>query len=491
MNGVRIFGKVNDVQILSLFETTFSMRVMNRCLWLSLISVIPLLNRIGKPSAAPLLPNQTHYDTIVIGAGAAGLATARTLQDANRSVLLLEARDRIGGRIDTNYNFASHPVECGAEYLQGENILTWKWVRRHRLGTLPTFDTYRHQFAYVNQELLPFRRWSTIPGVEVLDVMDGSSLDELITAWVESGKSDVSLAEFLSIHQVDLSPDVRRLLEHSISGGYGANLDQLGVYGLVELTYEGDGDDNFRLQKGYSHLLEKLATGLNIRCATTVTRICWHSSGVTVHTETDTTYTARQVVVTLPLALLQENAVAFEPELPDPKLKAIHGLGAGHITKLILKFDHPFWSKKIESCLTTLETELWWRPGWRRSNEAPVLTAYTGATNADKLGALGREGAIRVGLQNLEQVFEMPLADRLMDALFVDWQADPYARMAYSYTPVNGAGLRSQLAQPIDQVLFFAGEATHPTRSATVHGALESGIWTAHEILSLNTSRAA
>ncbi|NER78576.1 MAG: FAD-dependent oxidoreductase [Leptolyngbya sp. SIO1D8] len=460
------------------------MRTTIRRSLMSLLASIPFLDRARKPINDKALPDQTHYDTIVIGAGAAGLAAARTLQDANHAVLLLEARDRLGGRVHTNYDFATHPIECGAEYLHGENIVTWNWVRRYRLATLPVFDQYRHQFMYIHQRLLPFRHWSTIPGMEVLDVMDGSPIDELITRWVDAGKPDVSLAQFLAIHQVELSPEVRRIVDHFLSGSYAANLDQLGVYGLAELTYAGDGDRYSRLKKGYSHLFERLAKGLDIRYATIVTRIHWSPPGIQIQTETDTTYTAQQVVITLPLALLQENAVEFSPQLPDTKLKAIQGIGAGHITKLILKFDQPFWSKPLESCLTTLDTQLWWRPGWRRNNEAPVLTAFTGATGAEKLGALGREGAIQTGLQNLEQIFERPVADRLIDALFVDWQADPYARMAYSYTPVNGVGLRSQLAQPVDHVLFFAGEATHPTRAATVHGALESGIRAAHEILS-------
>ena len=153
-----------------------------------------------------------------------------------------------------------------------------------------------------------------------------------------------------------------------------------------------------------------MAAGLNIRCGTPVTRIHWGPSGIRV--ETDTTYTAQHVVITLPLALLQADAVAFEPQLPDAKLDAIQGLGAGHITKLILKFDRPFWSQQLESCLTSLDTQLWWRPGWRHHNEAPVLTAFTGSTGADTLGALGREGAIRAGLGHLEQIFEVPLANR-------------------------------------------------------------------------------
>lgn len=461
-----------------------------RPLWMALSSILPFM---GKPAIAQPSPDQTeqtHCDTIVIGAGAAGLAAARTLHDANRSVLLLEARDRLGGRVHTNYDFAPHPVECGAEYLHGEHIVTWNWTRRYRLATLPVFDNDRNQFMYVHPTLLPFQRWSTIPGMDILDVMDDSSIDGLIEKWINNEKPDVSLSEFLSVHQVELSPQVRRIIDHFLSGSYGANLDQLGVYGLAELTYEGDGDRYSRLKKGYSHLLEQLATGLNIRYSTAVTRICWNSSGIEVQTATGTTYTAQQVVITLPLALLQENAVEFAPPLPDTKLNAIQGLGAGHITKLILKFDQPFWSKRLESCLTTLDTQLWWRSGWKRNNEAPVLTAYTGAVGADKLGALGQERAIQKGLQDLEQMFNMPLANRLVDALFVDWQKDSYARMAYSYVPVNGVGLRSQLAQPVEHMLFFAGEATHPTRAATVHGALESGIRAAHEILSLHTKRA-
>lgn len=147
---------------------------------------------------------------------------------------------------------------------------------------------------------------------------------------------------FLSLHQIELSPDVYCIVDHALSGNYGANLDQLGVYGVVELTYAGDGSRNFRLQKGYSHLLERFAAGLNIQYAAPVARICWSSSGIKIQIETNKTYTAQQVVITLPLALLQENAVEFDSKLPNAKLEAIGGLGAGHITKLILKFDQPF-----------------------------------------------------------------------------------------------------------------------------------------------------
>jgi monoamine oxidase len=455
--------------------------------WLRFLPLeIPFLRRMRQSAAVQVSPDQTHFDTLVIGAGASGLAAARTLQDAKQSVLVLEARDRLGGRIQTNYDFATHPIECGAEYIQGEKVSTWNWVRRYGMKTIPTFAKDDRQFMYVNQKLLPFSQWSALPGMEYLDFrsLQNNGLYQLLTDWIRAGKPDLSLAEFLSVHQISLSPEIYRIADHYVSASAAIDLDQLGVYGMMELTYD-DGDRFFRLKDGYTRLMEKYAAGLSIRYQTPVTRVRWNATGVEIQTETGATYTAKQVVITLPLALLQQNVVPFEPELPETKLSAIHGLGSGSITKLILKFDQPFWDRKQEFFLTTLDTQMWWRPGWGHDNEQAILTAYTGAKGAEKLGSLGKEGAIQSGLQDLEKMFRVQLGDRLRDAMFVDWQADPYARMAYSYVPVKGGKLRSQLAQPIDQVLFFAGEATHTTRASLVHGALESGIRAAHEILSL------
>lgn len=465
------------------------MNSMSRLPILALPFAVSLLNNSNKATrvsatASPTASKQTDCDTIVIGAGAAGLAAAKTLQAAGRSVLILEARDRIGGRIKTNYSFAPHPIECGAEYIQGEHVHTWSLVRRYGLKSLPLFEQDNKQFMYANQRLLRYSEWSALPGIAILDLLEYPPLYTSLSRWVAAGKPDVSLAHFLSIHQVELSSAIYCLLDRAVSDSYAAGLDDVGVYGLMELSYEGDGDRNFRLQEGYAHLFEHYAAELTIQYQSPVTQIRWRPSGVTIHTKAGETHTAKTVVVTLPIAMLQQQAVKFDPALPDTKLQAIHGLRAGAVTKLILRFDQPLWPKDMEYCLTTLDTSTWWRPGWHRPNEAPILTAYTGAHNANRLGALSQNGAVDLALKNLEQMFGRRLSDRLVDALFVDWQADPYSRMAYSYVPVKGHGLREQLAQPVDSVLFFAGEATHPTRAATVHGALESGIRAAREILS-------
>ncbi|MDJ0696044.1 NAD(P)/FAD-dependent oxidoreductase [Mastigocoleus sp. MO_188.B34] len=433
---------------------------------------------------------KTDYEVIVIGAGAAGLAAARSLQDAGREVLVLEARDRIGGRIYTDYNFASHPIERGAEYIQGENIIIWKGIKQYGLKTLPVFEDIKHAFTYFNGKYLSVKQLYKDSKPKALDflVSRDSELFELAEQWVKAGKPDTTAAKLLAANNVRFSPESYRLVDNSFSSEYAANLQQLGVYGLLEASYEGDGDRNFRLKKGYSHLLKLFANDLNIRHSTPVSKIIWDSDGVQLQTDKNETFTAKKVIITVPLALLQSNTIVFEPVLPPGKRAAIDGLGIAHVTKLILKFDKPFWSKETEFILTTLDTQMWWRSGWGRKKEAPVLTAYTGATNAINFSEMGRDAAINAGLRDLEKIFKIPLKRRLTDALFVDFRTDPYSQMAYSYVPVGGTGLRKKLAQPVDNILFFAGEATNVNRPSTVHGAIESGLRVAREVLSMKSS---
>lgn len=421
-------------------------------------------------------------DAIVVGAGASGIAAARALQDAGKKVTILEARDRLGGRIDTDYTFAPHAIERGAEFMHGEHIVTWDLVRRYQFNTLPTFEDSNTIFLYVDGEMLPFSRWSVHPDLDLM-CDKASRLHDLVKRWVEARKPDVSLAQMLAANGIKPQSDRDRLINNSYSAIEAASLEELGVYGFFEMTYGGDGSQNFRLVEGYSRLLERFAQDLKICYSTPVTRIVWQRKKVKAIAADKREFVAQKLLITLPLALLQEEAVQFVPPLPLEKRFVIQVLGAGRVTKTILKFDEPFWANNVACGFTSLPMQSWYRPGWRRDNEAAILTLYTGATGADQLGALGREGAIASGLRDLEQMFDRKLGDRLVDARFVDWQADPYARMAYSYVPVGGFGLRSKLAKPLENLLFFAGEATHVTRPSTVHGAIESGYRAANEML--------
>jgi monoamine oxidase len=215
--------------------------------------------------------------------------------------------------------------------------------------------------------------------------------------------------------------------------------------------------------------------------STPVSEIAWSRDGVRVKSGAGD-HRARRAIVTVPLAVLQQNGVAFAPALPPEKQRAIEGLGAGANGKIVLLFDEPCWPDDMTLFLSARDTQLWWRPGRLREDEAPVITAYFGGSAVERFRALG-EAAPLAAMRDLEDFFGVKLESRLRNARFVDWPADPYARMSYSYIPAGGAGRRAELAKPIDNTLFFAGEATNNVRPSTVHGALESGLRAADEVL--------
>jgi monoamine oxidase len=423
------------------------------------------------------------HDVIVVGAGMAGLSVASELRALGLDVLVLEARDKIGGRVDTNYEFTSHPIERGAEFVHGENVVTWELIRRFGLHSLAALEDDNNFFIDVAGQSLPITQAAKLPGGDSLKFMSTRpGVYDLARAWVRSRKPDTDLSSMLKANGVVLDPEFYPIVSYSFEGLDAAGLQQLGVYGLVETSYAGDGDADFRIAEGYSSLSDHLARQLRIRLAEPVDRVTWNSAGARVATASGATLEARKIVITVPLAQLQQNAIRFEPPLTPDKQNAINRLGAGHIVKIVLQFEDPFWPAHMECFATDKRTGFWWRPGWNRSNEAPVLTAYAGATLADRLVKFGNDAAVQIALEDLSQLFGNQAKTNYTSGMVLNWQREPYIEMAYSFCPVGTAGLRRVLSYPIDGVLFFAGEATSVERNATVHGAVESGRRAAKEV---------
>lgn len=418
----------------------------------------------------PLLPSVRLRGrrVAVIGAGAAGLAAARRLASAGLDVVILEARDRIGGRVLTSHDLAPHPVELGAEFIHGDQVITWDLLDELGLNhTLSALEYEDSLVFYADGKVWPYPDWLSLPAVEMLDAVDET------VEWVAP---DASLAEWWG-------STIPRLVNNNFASDYGADLDQLGVQGYLEATYAGDGDGDFRLEEGYSHLIEAMAAGLTIRLSSPVERIEYRENSATVVLPNER-LDVDAVVVTLTLAILKAGDVVFDPPLPAPKQQAVERLGAGKVNKLILKFDSPFWDANMEAILTELDTQIWWRPGWGRDREAAILTALIGGAAGERFSAMSEAEAIQAGLADLSRMFGVEdLADRLVEGRFINWGADRYSRMGYSYVPVGAAGMRAILAEPVGSTLYFAGEATEVSRPATVHGAILSGWRAAEEVL--------
>lgn len=421
---------------------------------------------------------------IIIGAGAAGLGAARMLADEGVPAVVLEARDRVGGRAWTAYDLGPYPVEQGAEFIVGTEALTWKYLERYGMNAIDVTSGYQTFFH------LDGRLWSpeTYPGTN-----HGEILRRLYLASLEhqqTGRPDISMAKALeSIIPAlgyDVTDEERRFWNNAIAQWMSADLDNLSLLARSEygISDESEGaNDHFRLVNGYSTLWSRMSGDLDIRLNTPVSHVRWNDHGVTV-TANGEEFKAERLISTLPLGVLKAGDVVFDPPLPDEKQDAIDGLGAGHVDKIIVRFTDRFWPDDLGYVFTHLDSQLWWTPGFNRENPPPILTGFFAGRSAEHFESLGNN-APSVALRDLEAMYDIPLQDKVEEARFIAWGADPYSKMGYSHARPGKLGLRPKLAAPVGDRLFFAGEASNLHHPSMVHGALETGERAAGEVLAV------
>lgn len=425
--------------------------------------------------------DEAERRVLVIGAGAAGLAAAKRLLEHGMPVTVLEARDRVGGRVLTAYDLAPFPVELGAEFIHGDRVITWELVRQLGLQVFEDPSQYRRFFA-LDSRLFSVNSAEELPA--------GGLWAALVAAeeeWVAARRPDTTLAEALRwwVERRGLAADERlwRLWQTLAAIGWSADLEELGVYGTDEETYEGDGERNYRVADGYSRVVEGIVDqGLDLRLGHPVERIRWSERGV-VAVAAGETFEAACAVVTLPLGVLQAGTVEFDPPLPARLRQAIDGLRPGRAFRVALRFRGEIWPEEVGCIFTAEPRGVWERPGLGYGSRLPLFTVLVGGGDAERLSALGADGAIREVIAGLSVAVGRDLSGEVVEARVIDWTHDPFVRGAYSFTPVGSAGLRARLCEPVCNVLFFAGEATSTIRPGTVHGALESGYRAADAVL--------
>jgi monoamine oxidase len=424
--------------------------------------------------------------TLIIGAGTAGLAAGRMLQDAGQQVVVLEARDRIGGRVWTDRSFVGEPIENGAEFIHGDRAITWQWVNAWQAETIKIDKFKSYAFESAGQ-IHPYSE--VIQWADVARIFD---LEEQEFAKFDLQAPDCSVREWLK--QLELAPTAEQLAAEMISHPYLAAADELGMADLAqEARVHHAGKDDFRLLRGYDQVLQALATDLPIALNTAVKAIDWSGSLPQVTAaiaDTVQTFSARQVLITVPLALLQQEAIAFNPPLPVAKQQAIQSLTMGPALKLQLLFNEIFWQPEISRYIGSEDILVWWAPGYHRQDFPPLLTAFIGGQRAKKFNALTEAEAIEKGLANLCHLFDSPVPRQaFVKGRRISWMDDPWSRGGYSFAPPGAHAARRILAESVGDRLFFAGEATvFESNPATVHGAIESGLRAAREILALGRS---
>jgi monoamine oxidase len=405
------------------------------------------------------------FDAVVVGAGAAGVGAARALAAAGCRFVMVEARDRVGGRawtVETGHGF---PVDLGCEWLHA--ALTNPLVPLARAAGVAVDEYDKHWADEWNRATLGAQRYAEYRGA-----VDG--LFEKAAALAAGGGPDVPLGDLLA------ADDPWRPAAEAICGWVtGGHLDQVSA---VDLGRSEETKVNWRLPGGYGALIRTLAAGLPLRLSTPVTGIDWRGRDIVVETAAGS-LSARQVILTLPTNVLAGEAIRFTPALPAEKLQAAADLPLGANLKVFLKIEgQPFGPPRDHQLPTRYDrvesSFLHVHPFGR-----PVVAAYLGGNLARDLEAAGPAAMTAFVEGEIAAACGEALRGHFTGIAASGWLADPFAGGAYSYARPGVVTARATLAQPIDGRLHFAGEATAGRAYATAHGAYLSGLAAARAAL--------
>jgi len=409
---------------------------------------------------------------LVIGAGASGLAAARTLHDAGFEVTVVEARERIGGRIWTDESLGV-PVDLGASWIHGVdgNPIT------DLAQSLPTQRTDYDSIHTYAADGTPLSNETVAAGEAELARLYASA-----EAYSEDQEADLSLWAALEAvsEETPLSPLLHWLLVGEIELDYAAPLDRISTwYGFEDDELSG-GDRAF--PEGYIGVMKGLAAGLDVRLGAVVKQISYEDR-VRVDTSAGA-FSADVAVITLPLGVLKRDVVQFSPPLPATKQAAIDRLGVGLLNKIVLRFDYLWWDADVEFLGYVSDT-----PGeypfffnLHPLTGQPLLLCFVGAAAAVAMEAETDEAVVAGVLRVLRRVGG-PTVPAPVAHTVTRWRTDPYAGGSYSYVPVGATPADyTELARPLSRRLYFAGEATYHRFLGTVHGAYLSGLRAAEQI---------
>ena len=422
-------------------------------------------------------------DIIIVGAGASGLAAAYELSVVNKKVLVLEAKDRIGGRI---YSIADSRfkkvVEAGAEFIHGDLQVTLRLLKN----------------AGIRTHAAKGKMWEVEKGQisRTRDFIEG--WDKLMKE-LKALKNDLPIQDFLEQHfSKEKDKELKDSVIQFVQGYDAADATKASSFALRD-EWENEEGKQRRVSGGYGSLLNFLADetrkkGNDILLAKAVKTIHWEKGKVEVATDKNEIFNASAVLVTIPLGVWQaggeEGHISFVPELIEKKA-ASKKMGFGAVIKIIFQFRNSFWEDATRNqfpgagfIFSDAEIPTWWTQNPERNG---MLTGWLAGPNAYHLKNVTKEQILEKAISSLAYIFgeeKKSIEQKLISSHIGNWTADPFIRGAYSYATLDTHWAKNVLSKPIEHSLFFAGEALYNgTETGTVEGALASGIEVARNII--------
>jgi monoamine oxidase len=436
------------------------------------------LFKLPWPKPRPAAPH--HYrlsfmqeETIIIGAGPAGLMAACELAKSHRRALILEARDRIGGRINTLYDAAGGSIEAGAEFVHGKLPITLALLKEAKLSVTATAGA-----------------WMVVKSGEAQEDREGGDWRLLMQA-LKALENDMPLQDFLESHFPEAKYALLKDRAVAYAEGYdSADASRVSAKALYE-EWSKEEEEQYRIDEGYQALTNFLArrakeAGSAILLSHPVSAVTLSGRGVTV-SAAGKDLNASRVIIALPLGVLQQERSPIAALAAPGYSKALLQCGFGDVIKAVLHFRDAFWEEQYPGLgflLSGAAIPTWWT---QAPDESPVFTGWMAGRNARAHAHLSDRQLLELALGSLAQIFSMDkdnLERRLAEAYIVNWSADPYTLGAYAYATVDAPEARRVLSAPLAGRVFFAGEYMYDGPAmGTVEAALWSGRETALQLL--------
>jgi len=428
-------------------------------------------------------------NAIIIGAGASGLMAAKQLSGAGLKVHVLEARDRIGGRIHTiNEKGPRFSMEGGAEFIHGNLELTLRLLKE----------------AGLEKQELEGDVWQVIKG-QWKQESDFFERAGLVIEKLKEVTQDIPIAQFIERYFPGAEHQgLREALTSYVEGYYSGEVSKTSSKSFLEELLSED-HQQYRPVGGYGKLMEYLSnsskeSGAIIQLSTVVTQIKWCKGRVEVIDESNRAYVADKLVVTVPLGVWAagsgvRGAIAYTPAVPA-KIQAAQQMGFGAVIKVLLNFSDAFWENQLveKAChvntgnfhmaISDMPVPTWWS---QLPQHSTLLTGWLSGPNAAKMKDFDDETILAEALHSLSHIFKINFTDikeKLQWYKVLNWTKDPYTRGSYSYSTLRTKSARKVLIEPLEETLFFAGEALYDgPEMGTVEAALVSGMEVATKIV--------